>query len=83
MTAFLTADGEPFYAGTYFRLSRMRHGMPSFRQLLEAVSGRGDRSVAACSRRPRGSPRAGRAHRRRWGAAPLDARLMTTVLGWR
>ncbi|HET7901929.1 MAG TPA: thioredoxin domain-containing protein [Candidatus Nanopelagicales bacterium] len=38
MTAFLTADGEPFYAGTYFP-PEPRHGMPSFRQLLEAVSG--------------------------------------------
>ncbi|HEU4543281.1 MAG TPA: thioredoxin domain-containing protein [Jiangellaceae bacterium] len=36
MTAFLTPDGRPFYAGTYFP-PEPRHGMPSFRQLLEAV----------------------------------------------
>jgi uncharacterized protein len=37
MTAFLTPQGRPFYAGTYFP-PEPRHGMPSFRQLLEAVS---------------------------------------------
>ncbi|MBB5807626.1 uncharacterized protein YyaL (SSP411 family) [Saccharothrix ecbatanensis] len=36
MTCFLTSDGEPFYAGTYFPPSP-RHGMPSFRQVLEAI----------------------------------------------
>ena len=38
MTVFLTPDGEPFYAGTYFP-PEPRHGMPSFRQLLVAVAG--------------------------------------------
>ena len=37
MTAFLTPGGRPFYAGTYFP-PEPRHGMPSFRQLLEAVA---------------------------------------------
>jgi uncharacterized protein YyaL (SSP411 family) len=37
MTVFLTPDGRPFYAGTYFP-PRPAHGMPSFRQLLEAIS---------------------------------------------
>jgi uncharacterized protein YyaL (SSP411 family) len=37
MTVFLTPDGEPFYAGTYFP-DRDRHGMPAFRRVLEAVS---------------------------------------------
>jgi uncharacterized protein len=37
MTAFLTPGGRPFYAGTYFP-PQPRHGMPSFRQLLEAVA---------------------------------------------
>ncbi|HVW80731.1 MAG TPA: thioredoxin domain-containing protein [Mycobacteriales bacterium] len=37
MTAFLTPDGEPFYCGTYFPPAP-RHGMPSFRQLLESIS---------------------------------------------
>jgi uncharacterized protein len=37
MTAFLTPDGHPFYAGTYYP-PQPRHGMPSFRQVLEAVA---------------------------------------------
>ncbi|GGX68413.1 thioredoxin domain-containing protein [Streptomyces anandii] len=36
MTVFLTADAEPFYFGTYFPPAP-RHGMPSFRQVLEGV----------------------------------------------
>src|ERR671935_2132842 len=37
MTVFLTPGGEPFYGGTYFP-PQPRHGLPSFRQILEAVS---------------------------------------------
>ncbi|MEU9013406.1 thioredoxin domain-containing protein [Streptomyces sp. NPDC048479] len=37
MTVFLTADAAPFYFGTYFP-PEPRHGMPSFRQVLEGVS---------------------------------------------
>ena len=37
LTMFLTADGEPFWGGTYFP-DRPRYGMPAFRQLLEGVS---------------------------------------------
>jgi uncharacterized protein YyaL (SSP411 family) len=37
MTAFLTPAGRPFFAGTYFP-PLPQHGMPSFRQVLEAVS---------------------------------------------
>jgi uncharacterized protein len=37
MTVFLTPDGRPFYAGTYFP-PRPMHGRPSFGQLLEAIS---------------------------------------------
>ncbi|MBV6701087.1 thioredoxin domain-containing protein [Kitasatospora aureofaciens] len=36
MTVFLTPDKEPFYFGTYFP-PQPRHGMPSFRQVLEGV----------------------------------------------
>jgi uncharacterized protein len=36
-TVFLTPDGKPFYAGTYFP-PEPRHGLPSFRQLLQAVA---------------------------------------------
>jgi uncharacterized protein YyaL (SSP411 family) len=37
MTVFLTPDGEPFFGGTYYP-PEPRHGLPSFRQLLVAVS---------------------------------------------
>ncbi|HET8656147.1 MAG TPA: thioredoxin domain-containing protein [Longimicrobiaceae bacterium] len=37
MTVFLTPEGQPFYGGTYFPPAP-RHGMPSFRQVLLAVS---------------------------------------------
>ena len=36
MTCFTDHDGRPFYAGTYFP-PRPRHGLPGFRQLLEAL----------------------------------------------
>ncbi|MBN2303036.1 MAG: thioredoxin domain-containing protein, partial [Anaerolineae bacterium] len=36
MTVFLTPEGQPFHAGTYFP-PEPRYGMPSFRQVLEAV----------------------------------------------
>src|SRR5215210_3002622 len=37
MSVFLTPDRLPFYAGTYFPPSP-RHGMPSFSQVLQAIS---------------------------------------------
>ena len=37
MSVFLTPDGRPFYGGTYFP-DEPRHGMPSFRQVLEGVA---------------------------------------------
>ncbi|MEO8291648.1 MAG: thioredoxin domain-containing protein [Actinomycetota bacterium] len=37
LTAFLTPDGEPFYAGTYFP-PEPRHGMPAFRQILAGIA---------------------------------------------
>ncbi len=36
MSVFATPEGLPFLAGTYFP-DRPRHGMPSFRQVLDAV----------------------------------------------
>ncbi|MEO6797926.1 MAG: thioredoxin domain-containing protein [Candidatus Dormibacter sp.] len=36
MTVFLLPDGTPFFGGTYFPPTE-RHGMPSFRRVLEAV----------------------------------------------
>ncbi|WP_199836899.1 thioredoxin domain-containing protein [Streptomyces sp. CB01373] len=38
MSVFMTPEGEPFYFGTYFP-PEARHGMPSFRQVLEGVHG--------------------------------------------
>jgi len=37
MTVFLTPEGQPFYAGTYFP-PEPRHGLPSFTQVLLAVA---------------------------------------------
>jgi uncharacterized protein len=37
MTVFLLPSGEPFYGGTYYPPAP-RHGMPAFRQVLEAVA---------------------------------------------
>ena len=36
MSVFLTPEGKPVYGGTYFP-DQPRHGMPSFRQVLEGV----------------------------------------------
>ena len=57
MTVFLTPEGRPFCAGTYFP-PEPRYGMPSFRQVLVAIAGLWDRAA----RRRR---RAGRAADRR------------------
>jgi uncharacterized protein YyaL (SSP411 family) len=37
MTVFLTPDGKPFYAGTYFP-PQDQHGMPGFPRVLEAMT---------------------------------------------
>jgi uncharacterized protein YyaL (SSP411 family) len=37
MTVFLTPDGEPFFAGTYFPRED-RHGLPGLRRVLDAIS---------------------------------------------
>src|SRR2546423_4961302 len=37
MTMFLMPDGTPFYGGTYFPPDN-RHGLPSFRRVLQSVS---------------------------------------------
>jgi hypothetical protein len=37
MSVFLTPEGRPFYGGTYFP-DAPRHGMPSFRDVLEGVN---------------------------------------------
>jgi uncharacterized protein YyaL (SSP411 family) len=37
MTAFLTPDGRPFYAGTYFP-NEDRHGLPAFSRVLRGIA---------------------------------------------
>jgi uncharacterized protein YyaL (SSP411 family) len=37
LNAFLTPDGAPFYAGTYFP-PEPRHGLPAWRQVVEAIA---------------------------------------------
>src|SRR5205823_4333851 len=37
MTVFLTPEGRPFFAGTYFPAEE-RHGMPAFRRVLTALA---------------------------------------------
>ncbi|MDH3211483.1 MAG: thioredoxin domain-containing protein, partial [Myxococcales bacterium] len=37
LTVFCTPEGEPFYGGTYFP-PEPRHGLPSFRQLLQGIA---------------------------------------------
>jgi uncharacterized protein len=37
MTVFLTPEGVPFYGGTYYP-PEPRHGMPAFRDVLEAIA---------------------------------------------
>ena len=53
MSVFIDHEGRPFYAGTYFPPAP-RHGMPSFPQLLTAIteswSGRRDEVEAAADR---------------------------------
>ena len=37
LTAFLTPEGKPFYAGTYFP-NEDRHGLPAFKKVLTAIA---------------------------------------------
>ena len=37
LTAFLTPEGKPFYAGTYYP-NEARHGLPAFRTILSAIA---------------------------------------------
>jgi uncharacterized protein len=84
MTAFLTPDGEPFYAGTYFP-PRPTQGMPSFTQVLTAIAQTWDddrASVGTAARsiaeRLRSSAGVGDLAS---GAAPTDEDLTAAVRG--
>jgi len=82
MTCFLTADGAPFYCGTYYP-NVARGGMPSFTELLHAithtwrtrrddVAGAARAVVAELQRSSSGLPE---------GARPVDAALLDVVAG--
>ncbi len=64
MSVFLTPDGRPFYGGTYFP-DTPRHGMPSFRQVLDGVRTAVDDPAV-------GGGAGGRAARRRAGRVAGD-----------
>ena len=49
MTVFCDPQGVPFYGGTYFPPDP-RHGMPSFRMVMDAVVGRLDEPPRGDSR---------------------------------
>ena len=66
MTVFMDPEGVPFYGGTYFP-PEPRHGMPSFRQVMEGVA----RGLAHAAR---GDQRGGAAH----GAGARIARRAST-----
>jgi hypothetical protein len=66
LNAFLTPDGVPFHAGTYFP-PQPRHGMPAWPQVLEAVA------RAWSERRDEVRGQAGRIVARLQGAAHLEA----------
>ena len=66
MTVFLTPDGEPFFAGTYFP-PEDRHGLPGFPRVLQTVAeawrdrredllGQGRRVIEAIGRGPSAPP---------------------------
>jgi uncharacterized protein YyaL (SSP411 family) len=67
MSVFLTPAGRPFYAGTYFPPTP-RHGLPSFRQVLEAIAEAWSQRRAG-SRGPGGRDR-GRDRTRRGSTTP-------------
>ena len=66
MTCVLDHDGNPFFAGTYFP-DQPRHGQPSFRQVLEALTD-------AWRDQARGRPAGGRQPARAPGPGDGDGR---------
>jgi len=77
LTAFLTPDGKPFYAGTYFP-NEDRHGLPAFRKILTAIA------EAWITRRDEAERQAqrvvdaiGRVSNLRSSGEPLDEELLT------
>ena len=81
LTAFLTPDGKPFYAGTYFP-NEDRHGLPAFRKILAAIA------EAWTNRREEAETQAqhvvdaiGRAGALRSSGSPLDEELRSRAFG--
>jgi uncharacterized protein YyaL (SSP411 family) len=75
-TVFLTPAGRPFYAGTYFP-PEPRHGLPSFRQLLQAIAGAwGERRSDLEAQAERLVAALGGAARLEPGDGPLTAALL-------
>ncbi len=80
MSVFLTPDGRPFYGGTYFPNTR-RHGLPSFRDVLEGVAAgwrerRGDVERAGTGLASRLAPTV----RLGDGPAPADAAILDAAV---
>jgi uncharacterized protein len=80
MSVFLTPEGRPFYGGTYFPDSP-RHGMPSFRQVLEGIdrAWREQRSDIEQSAASLVGQLSGQARSPTTGATPTPAVLDTAV----
>ena len=83
MSVFLTPDGKPFYGGTYFP-DTPRHGLPSFRQVLESVSQawrerRGDVEQSGDGTGNCDQRRIGRGDTKHRG--PMQRRLTAALLG--
>jgi uncharacterized protein YyaL (SSP411 family) len=75
-TVFFTPAGRPFYAGTYFP-PEPRHGLPSFRQLLQAIAGAwGDRREDLEAQAERLVSALGGATRLEAGEGPLAPALL-------
>jgi uncharacterized protein YyaL (SSP411 family) len=81
LTAFLTPEGKPFYAGTYFP-NEDRHGLPAFRKILSAIAEawaiRRDEAEAQAQRVVEAIGRVGSLGA---SAEPLDEELLSRAFG--
>ena len=81
LTAFLTPDGRPFYAGTYFP-NEDRHGLPAFRTILEAVADAWEhRRSEAESQSARVTEAIGRTARLAASSEPLTDDVLRSAFG--
>ena len=81
LTAFLTPDGRPFYAGTYFP-NEERHGLPSFRAVLEAIADAWEhRRSEAESQSTRVTEAIGRTSRLAGSPEPLSDDVLLSAFG--